>query len=178
FIRERKLWEMGIENVHVNLSVVQCMQESLHEVLIQIMDEYALNYKMIHLEMTESAAVASEETLKSNMQKLIEKGISFALDDYGTGFSNTVTMMKYPFKLIKLDKSMVWSASDSEKAMSLLKHTINMIKDMNMEIVAEGVETAAQANMLAKMGCDYFQGYYYSRPVNSENFIKTLQEHN
>lgn len=178
FISERKLWEMGIENVHVNLSVVQCMQESLHEMLIRIMDEYALDYGKITLEMTESAAVASEETLKSNMHKLIEKGMSFALDDYGTGFSNTVTMMKYPFKLIKLDKSMVWSASDSEKAMSLLKHTISMIKDMNMDIVAEGVETAAQANMLAKMGCDYFQGYYYSRPVNSENFIKTVQEHN
>ncbi len=178
FISERKLWEMGIENVHVNLSVVQCMQESLHEVLIGIMDECGLDYGKVTLEMTESAAVASEETLKSNMSKLIEKGMSFALDDYGTGFSNTVTMMKYPFKLIKLDKSMVWSASDSEKAMSLLKHTINMIKDMNMDIVAEGVETAAQANMLAKMGCDYFQGYYYSRPVNCENFIKTVQEHN
>lgn len=178
FISERQLWEMGIENVHVNLSVVQCMQESLHEVIMRIMDEYGLDYGMIHLEMTESAAVASEETLKSNMGKLIEKGVYFALDDYGTGFSNTVTMMKYPFRLIKLDKSMVWSASDSEKAMSLLKHTISMINDMNMEIVAEGVETAAQANMLATMGCDYFQGYYYSRPVNAESFIKTLREHN
>ncbi|MDE7379740.1 MAG: EAL domain-containing protein, partial [Clostridia bacterium] len=97
FINERKLWDMGIENIHVNLSVVQCMQESLHEVLISIMDEYHIDYSMIHLEMTESAAVASEETLKSNMHKLIEKGMSFALDDYGTGFSNTVTMMKYPF---------------------------------------------------------------------------------
>ena len=178
FISEQKLWEMGIENVHVNLSVVQCMQESLHEVLIGIMDECGLDYNKITLEMTESAAVASEETLKSNMHKLIEKGMFFALDDYGTGFSNTVTMMKYPFKLIKLDKSMVWAAADSEKSMSLLKHTISMIKDMNMYIVAEGVETAAQANMLAKMGCDYFQGYYYSRPVNCENFIKTVQEHN
>lgn len=178
FITEQKLWEMGIENVHVNLSVVQCMQENLHAVLTEIMDEYGVDYGKIHLEMTESAAVASEDTLKSNMHKLIEKGMSFALDDYGTGFSNTVTMMKYPFRLIKLDKSMVWSASDSEKAMSLLKHTISMIKDMNMEIVAEGVETAAQANILAKMGCDYFQGYYYSRPVNGENFIKTVREHN
>ncbi len=178
FISERKLGDMGIENIHVNLSVVQCMQESLHEVLTGIMEEYGLDYSRIHLEMTESAAVASEETLKSNMHKLIEKGICFALDDYGTGFSNMVTMMKYPFKLIKLDKSMVWAASDGEKQMSLLKHTMNMIKDMNMDIVAEGVETAAQANMLAKMGCDYFQGYYYSRPVNCENFIKTVREHN
>lgn len=178
FINERKLWELGIETVHVNLSVVQCMQESLNEVLVGIMDEYGLAYNKITLEMTESAAVASEETLKSNMNKLMGKGMAFALDDYGTGFSNTVTMMKYPFRLIKLDKSMVWSAADSEKAMSLLKHTINMIKDMNMDVVAEGVETAAQANMLAKMGCDYFQGYYYSRPVNSENFIKALQENN
>ncbi len=178
FISENKLWEMGIENIHVNLSVVQCMQESLHEVLVGIMDEFGLDYSKINLEMTESAAVASEDTLTSNMHKLIDKGMAFALDDYGTGFSNTVTMMKYPFKLIKLDKSMVWAASDSEKSMSLLKHTISMIKDMNMEIVAEGVETAAQANMLAKMGCDYFQGYYYSRPVNGENFLKTVREHN
>ncbi len=178
FISERKLWELGVENVHVNLSVVQCMQESLNEVLRGIMDEYGLDYGKINLEMTESAAVASEEMLKNNMQKLIEKGMSFALDDYGTGFSNTVTMMKYPFKLIKLDKSLVWAAADSEKSTSLLKHTISMIKDMNMEIVAEGVETAAQANMLTQMGCDYFQGFYYSRPLNNENFIKILKEQN
>lgn len=178
FMSEKKLWELGIEKIHVNLSVVQCMQESLSEVLTGIMDEYHLDYCRIHLEMTESAAVASEETLMVNMDKLIQKGMYFALDDYGTGFSNTVTIMKYPFKLVKLDKSMVWAADDNEKSMSLLKHTINMIKDMNMEIVAEGVETAAQANMLEKMGCDYFQGYYYSRPVNSETFIKAIQENN
>ena len=69
---------------------------------------------------------------------------------------------------------MVWSAMESEKAMCALKHTISMIKEMNNVIVAEGVETKEQALMLTEMGCDYFQGYYYSKPVNKEEFLKIV----
>jgi len=174
FITEHKLWEMGIETVHINLSVIECMQEKLHERLVRVMDEYHLDYSHVHLEITETAAVVSEDTLWSNMQSLIDKGVAFALDDYGTGFSNIMAVIKYPFRTIKLDKSMVWDSMKSEKAMTVLKHSISMIKDMNMEVIAEGVEELEQAQILASMGCDFFQGYYYSKPVEGSEFIKKV----
>ncbi|MBO5245718.1 MAG: EAL domain-containing protein, partial [Eubacterium sp.] len=174
FITEEQLWERGIEFIDVNLSVVQCMQENLHEQLLEIMDSYKLPYHCINLEITETAAVLSSDVMKNNMTKLMEAGINFSLDDYGTGFSNTASIIDYPFHTIKLDKSMLWSANDSEKAMCALEHMIGMIKSMHMELICEGVETQAQATMLEHMGCDYFQGYYYSKPVNGKTFLELL----
>ena len=174
FIAKKRLWERGIEYIDVNLSVVQCMQEDLHERLIAIMDEFHLPYHCINLEITETAAVLSSENLRGNMTKLMEKGVNFSLDDYGTGFSNTASIIEYPFHTIKLDKSMLWSATDSEKAMCALEHVIAMVKSMHMELICEGVETQLQATMLEHMGCDYFQGYYFSKPVNAEGFLDLL----
>jgi EAL domain-containing protein (putative c-di-GMP-specific phosphodiesterase class I) len=174
FYVQERLWERGIEYVDVNLSVVQCMQDDLHEQLIRVMDEYQLPYHCVNLEITETAAVLSTESLRNNMNCLMEKGVNFSLDDYGTGFSNTASIIEYPFHTIKLDKSMLWSATDSEKAMCALRHMIAMIKSMHMELVCEGVETLEQAKMLEQMGCDYFQGYYYSKPVDGERFLDEL----
>lgn len=174
FITEERMWERGIEYIDVNLSVVQCMQENLHEQLIKIMDEFHLPYHCINLEITETAAVLSSETLRNNMNRLMEKGVNFSLDDYGTGFSNTASIVEYPFHTIKLDKSMLWSSTDSEKAMCALEYMIAMIKSMHMELICEGVETLAQATMLERMGCDYFQGYYYSKPVCAGDFLDLL----
>lgn len=174
FIINNKLWEKGIEYIHVNLSVIQCMQEKLYEQLLGIMDFYGLDYKYIELEVTETAAVVSSETLMINMKQLMEKNMSFALDDYGMGYSNTTSILKYPFHTIKLDKSIVWAAMTDEKAKKFLQHTISMFRDIGIELVAEGVETKEMAAMLTKMKCDYLQGYLYSKPVKAEEFLQLL----
>lgn len=174
FILEEKLLSRGIEYIEVNLSVVQCMQESLHQDLLNVMDEYHLPYPCINLEITETAAVMSHETLMRNMSKLIERGVNFSLDDYGTGFSNTTFVIKYPFRIVKIDKSMVWAAMDDEKAMYALKYTMAMVKAMGMELVAEGVENEDHIRLLTELGCDFFQGYYYSKPVNGKLFLEKI----
>lgn len=110
------------------------------------------------------------------MEKLIDVGMEFSMDDYGTGFSNTATIINYPFSSIKLDKSMVWSAMEDEKAMIALKHSIAMIKDLKLSIVAEGVETLSQVNRLTVLGCDFFQGYYFSKPLPGEAFVAKIRE--
>ncbi|MDE7208078.1 MAG: EAL domain-containing protein [Lachnospiraceae bacterium] len=176
FISEAHLLERGIEYIDVNLSVVQCMQSTLYLQLLDIMNRYKLPYNCINLEITETAAVMSQETLIENMDKLREYGINFSLDDYGTGFANTAAVVKYPFHTVKLDKSMVWSAMDDKKAMSALKYSIAMLKEMGMELIAEGVEEPQQAQLLEEMGCDFFQGYYYSRPVCGAEFLEKLAE--
>ena len=174
FIAGNKLLDKGIEYIDVNLSVVQCMQSTLYERLLAIMDEYKLPYSCINLEITETAAVMSAEMLIQNMDRLREHGVNFSLDDYGTGFANTAAVIQYPFHTVKLDKSMVWSAMDDQKAMAALKHSIAMLKEMGMQLIAEGVEELRQAQLLEEMGCDFFQGYYYSKPVCGAEFLSKL----
>ncbi len=176
FMVKEQIWEKGIENIHVNLSVVQCMQEKLAQNFLDIMEGYELPCDRIHLEVTETAAVVSSECLSSNMNKLVENGVQFALDDYGTGFSNATSLIQYPYNTIKIDKGVVWAAMENENAMKVLTHSVAMIKSLDMNIVAEGVETIEQANELRNMGCDYFQGYYYSKPVNSADFVSLLDK--
>lgn len=174
FLSQNKLWKKGIEHIHVNLSVVQCMQERLYEKLLALMDSYKLDYKYIELEVTETTAVVSSETLMINMRRLMEHNMTFALDDYGMGYSNTTSILKYPFNTIKLDKSIVWAAMKDEKAKKLLHHTIEMFQDMGMELIAEGVESKEMSAMLTKMKCNHLQGYLYSKPVNEKDFLKLL----
>lgn len=178
FISKEKIWRRGIEYIEVNLSVVQCMQEKMYENIIAIMDRYHVDYNRINLEITETATVISKEALSKNMNKLIEKGITFSMDDYGTGYSNTEYMIQYPFHLIKIDKYIMWAAMENERAFCVLKYNVKMIKEMGMHIVVEGVETKEQANILEYMGCDYFQGYFYSKPVPVDDFIIVVEKMN
>lgn len=177
FVLHNKIWEKGIEYIHVNLSVIQCMQKDLADQLFKIMDLYNLDYRYINLEVTESAAIASSEVLMSNMNRLIERNMNFSLDDFGTGFSNTVTLIRYPFHTIKLDKSMVWEAMHNEKAETVLRNTIEMVKMLDMEIVAEGAETPDQVEKLKTMGADFVQGFYYSKPISRDDFIQLIADY-
>lgn len=176
FMVKEQVWDKGIESIHVNLSVVQCMQEKLAQNFLDIMEGYELPCNRINLEVTETAAVVSSERLSTNMNKLVENGVQFALDDYGTGFSNATSLIEYPYNTIKIDKGVVWAAMENENAMKVLTHSVAMIKSLDMNIVAEGVETLEQADELANMGCDFFQGYYYSKPVNAEDFVILLNQ--
>ena len=176
FVLHHKIWEKGIEYIHVNLSVIQCMQERLADQLFRIMDLYNLDYRYINLEVTESAAIASSEVLMDNMVRLIERNMNFSLDDFGTGFSNTATLIRYPFHTIKLDKGMVWEAMHNKKAEIILKNTIEMVKMLNMEIVAEGAETPEQVEKLNEMGVDFVQGFYYSKPISRDAFLQLLND--
>lgn len=178
FIATERIWMRGIDYIEVNLSVVQCMQENLYTTLMAIMDEYHLQYNRINLEITETSTVISSDALIRNMERLLEKGVTFSMDDYGTGYSNTEYIIKYPFQLIKIDKHIVWAAMEDERAYCALKYNVLMIKEMGMHIVAEGVETKEQANVLTHMGCDYFQGYLYSKPVPAGRFLDVVDAMN
>lgn len=175
FLQSGEVRELGIRYVEVNLSMVQCMQEDLHEHLKSIMDRYQIPYHMIDFEVTETFSTSDNRIMMNNMSCLIDSGCTFAVDDYGTGFSNTDYLIEFPFDLVKLDKSVVWSAADNDKAMKILEHTAAMIKSLGLKIVAEGVETFDQVLMLRSMGCDFLQGYYFSKPVPPEQYIDFLR---
>lgn len=174
FIMKNKVWKHGIDHIHINLSVVQCMQDDLAEKFLDVMREVDLPPHRIKLEVTETAAVVSSTSLSMNMNALHEAGIMFALDDYGTGFSNAISLIEYPYNTIKIDKSVVWAAMENENAKKVLGHTVAMLKSLNMSIVAEGVESYEQSEELIAMGCDYLQGYYYSKPISGEDFLELV----
>ncbi len=167
--------EYGIKKIDVNLSVAQCKQEILAEQILSIQSIYNIPTSIINLEITETAAAHTPEILLRNMQKLSDAGFELSLDDYGSGYSNMNYMLNLPFKMIKIDKYIVWAAYSDEKAEKALAATISMIKSMGMTVLAEGVEEKDQAQWLVKLGCDYLQGFYFSKPVPKNDYLEIMK---
>lgn len=176
-ISARKIGQFGIERMEINLSPAQCVQKDLREVFKSIMDKYQIPYDMINLEITETAAVHSTEYLQQDMLAMNKDGIHFSLDDYGRGLSNVNYLVTFPFSIVKLDKELVWAAEKQENARVALRHIVKMMKELQLEIVAEGVETEAQVDMLREMDCDYMQGYLYAKPMPEDDFLSFIQAH-
>lgn len=176
FIEEYHPEDYGIKSIHVNLSVVQCMQENIGIRLLNIIDKYKIPHGLIDFEITESTADNSSENLDKIMDDFNKKGIDFSLDDYGTGYSNQSNLMRYPYSIVKIDKSLVWACDSNPKAFISLKHTIAMIKDLDMKVLAEGVETQHHIDFLEQIGCDFLQGYYYSRPLPVSELMDVIKE--
>jgi EAL domain-containing protein (putative c-di-GMP-specific phosphodiesterase class I) len=178
FISQNDLQKKGIAYIEINLSMVQCMQESFADMLSAMMKDYGVESNRINLEVTETAAVSMPRRLRENMSDLYERGIRFSLDDFGTGYSNIDSLMDLPLDMIKLDKSMIDMATDFEQGKLVLASAVSMAKQINMKIVAEGVETAEQKEFLEQMKVDYLQGYYFSKPLPEEGFVKFVEEFN
>ncbi len=174
-IKNEKLWELGIEFVEVNLSVVQCMRENLSKEIVEAIEEFGIPAEMINLEITESTAAYSEKTLIQNMQDLIEHKIDFSLDDYGSGYSNLNYIALLPFSIIKIDKEFVWAAFRDEKMRKILQNTIETFKDINFKVLAEGAESKEMVDALTEMGIDYIQGYYFSKPLPKDKMVALLK---
>lgn len=178
FLQNSDALDHGVDYIEVNLSTVQCMQEGLALDLIEIMDEHNISPHRINFEITETAHSVNDATLRNTMQTLINAGSSFSMDDYGTGFSTANYLVSLPMSIVKIDKSILWPAMKDENALIILKHTVQMLKDLNKKIVVEGVEDQAMADMLIEMGVDFLQGYYYSRPVPEQGYLEFIRSHN
>ena len=166
--------EYGITKIDINLSVAQCMQEILANQILAIQSVYKIPTSIINLEITETSAAHTPEILLKNMRALADAGFELSLDDYGSGYSNMNYMLNLPFKMIKIDKYIVWAAFSDPKARKALAATVKMIKDMDLIVLAEGVEKKEHVEALIEMGCDYLQGYYYSKPVPKNEFLQIM----
>ncbi len=167
FIAEHDLEAMGLEWINVNLSPLQFLRPDLAKRFSEIMKEYNVSADKIHLEITEESLV-DYEWLKKQMQAMTEKGFLFVLDDYGKGYSNVARMKKCPFVNIKLDMEFVWDYfKEKDKILPTLVQTI---KQMGFTVTAEGIESNEIVEAMNEVGCDYLQGFYYSRPLPAEEF--------
>lgn len=177
FISSMNIKEFGLDYIEINLSVAQCMQEQLAMQLLEKISQYGIPTEYINLEITETVAAHSFDMLENNMTTLANAGIKFSLDDYGTGYSSMMSMVELPFHYVKIDRGIV-AAIEEKKGRIAVGGTIAMLKEMNLKVVAEGVETLEQVNILIDMGCDYLQGFYYSMPVPKAEFLSLLTEKN
>lgn len=171
FIKDNNIEEKGIKYIEVNVSVIECMKHDMAKRVADMIEKYGLKSGQINLEITETATIYSPQMLGINMNKLVSGGVRFSLDDYGTGNSNINSLISLPFHLIKIDKGIVWSSFKNEKAGIALESSVNMIKKLGFHIVAEGIETLEQAEKLSEMGCEFLQGYYYSKPLTKDKFL-------
>ncbi len=175
FIASEEFERLGLDYIEINLSVVQCMQRGLADNILSTIKKYGISPDKINLEITETAANYSQNILIENMTKLINAGVSFSLDDFGTGYSNMARLASLPLKIVKLDKTFV-DNSNKPKLHIFLKGTIKMLKDMDMEIVVEGIETEQMVETFSNLNCDFIQGYYYSKPIPLNDFVRFIEE--
>lgn len=165
---------LGIEYIEVNLSVVQCSYGNLAKDYIEIMKKYDVKPEWINLEITESASVEAKRVLLRNMKMLMDFGVRFSLDDFGTGQSNLNYIVDMPVSIVKFDREMTTAYFENDKAKYVMDAAMHMIHGMNLKIVSEGIETEEQFKAMSDLGISYIQGYYFSKPLPEEEFLKFI----
>ena len=169
FIAENNMKELGLNWINVNLSPIQFMRQDLDERLASIIEENKVEPAYIHLEVTEESLI-DETLLLHQIENIQKSGFYFVLDDYGKGYSNLARLRKCPFINVKIDMSLVWEYVKSPDEM--LPNMIEMFKNLGFSITAEGIEDEMMAKMMADIGCDYLQGYNFSKPLTMDEFIE------
>ena len=175
FASRNHIFEMGIENISINLSPAQCRYEHLTEELVEIASQYQMPMERIHLEITESEFV-DKKAVEETLHRLKETGAKVALDDFGTGFSTLSNIMDLPVDFVKIDKSLIWSFAEGKN--QFLNDLMPMIKAEGKQIVAEGIESAEHIDIIKRLQGDYLQGYYYSKPLPEEEVLRYLKRFN
>ncbi|MFS8113001.1 EAL domain-containing protein [Rhizobium jaguaris] len=160
--------------VSINLSSVQLLNNELYDDVRALLAKTHCEPNRIKLELTESQVMENPEQARLVLGKLREAGIGLALDDFGTGYSSLSYLTRFPFDTIKLDKAMV--RDESDKKAVLLRSVISMARELNMRVVAEGIESEEDALELAKMGCAYGQSFIFGPPMGSDSVIRLLKE--
>ena len=138
---------------------------------LQMIQQAGLAFDSIIFEITESLFMDRISVQQNNIMMLHSQGVQLAIDDFGTGYSALNYLSRYPVNFIKIDKSFINDLEAEERARALVAVLINMAKVLNVKVVAEGVETAAQLSVLKALGCDFIQGYYFSKPLKIDDFV-------
>lgn len=176
FIASSEYKKLGLEYIEINLSVSQCMHHGLADSILESMSRYGVSSNQVNLEITESAASYDQSVMSENLERLSAAGLTFSLDDYGTGYSNMYRIAALPLKIVKLDKTFV--NNQNSKMWTILQNTVRMIKDLNMEIVVEGIETEEMVKKFSDLKCDFIQGYFFSKPIPQREFVEFIDRWN
>ncbi len=161
-------------SVAVNVSTAQIRDGRLQHVVADILAETGLPAAWLDLEITESSIMRNTHAASETLADLHRQGVCLSIDDFGTGYSSLSYLRRLPVDRIKIDRSFVADVTTSEDAAVLAATLVRLAHSLRLEVVAEGVETQAQADFIAATGCDYAQGYYYSHPLGAGEVAEYL----
>ena len=177
FLSEHNPTELGLDYIEINLSVAQCLQKDLPEQIEGFQAAYATTPEQINFEVTESIMESIDKVMERNLERLFQMGYRFSLDDYGTGYSNLKRLRRLPISIVKIDKSMVEDMFTHDGNI-IMRNTVRMMQGIHKEVVVEGVETERERDAVKDLSCDYIQGYFFSRPLPEEEFLRFMKMQN
>ena len=158
----------------VNISRRQFYEADFVAQVRQLLTDTQINPARLKLELTESLVLKDLDDARDKMHELRQLGVGFSMDDFGTGYSSLSNLKHLPFDQLKIDQSFINDLGVNTDDAIIVKTIIVMAKSMNMEVIAEGVETEAQRQFLSKHDCQLYQGYLFSKPVPIEQFALLL----
>jgi EAL domain-containing protein (putative c-di-GMP-specific phosphodiesterase class I) len=153
--------------ISVNLSSKQFLQPDLSQQVAAVLEETGLSPSCLKLEITESHFLDNTEMAIVTMNRLRELGIEISLDDFGTGYSSLSYLHRLPIDYLKIDRSFVSRMEEKKENAEIVHTIIKLAQNLKMKVIAEGIETAEQLNLLKKLNCEYGQGYFFSKPLKA-----------
>jgi diguanylate cyclase (GGDEF)-like protein len=176
FVRWRadNISHASIDRIAVNVSAVQFRQNDFVDKVIRIVAESGIVPSMLELELTESTVIEKIDTVIDKMNRLRQAGINISMDDFGTGYSSLAYIKRLPFTTLKIDRSFVRDIMSDADDAALVETILSMASIFKFNVIAEGVETLDQFKFLENHGCQYYQGYLCSKPVQAHRFEEML----
>lgn len=177
--KQAKLWqEEGINFGHiaVNLSPQQFLHTDLVELIKSKLDQVGLPAEMLEVEITESAIMRNIDRAVETLQGLHKLGVSLSIDDFGTGYSSLSYLKKFPLDCLKIDRSFIQDIHHKGSGVSIVAAVVSLAKNLNLKVVAEGVETQEQCDLITHLGCDSYQGYLFSKALPADKCKELLTQ--
>jgi EAL domain-containing protein (putative c-di-GMP-specific phosphodiesterase class I) len=173
--------KQGLEHltVAINISGKQLRLPHLPKIIAKILEKTGLAAKYIELELTESILIDDIENVVEMMYALKDMGLKLVIDDFGTGYSSLSYLKQFPVDKLKIDRSFIYEMASNENDAAIAKAIINLSHTLNLQVVAEGVETEFQKSFVVDHGCEFAQGYYFKPPDKPNklfNFLKNYPE--
>ena len=156
--------------ISVNISARDFFTMDLYEIFTSLVKKYDISPKNLNLEITETAIIYDLENQMKLLNRLQKAGFVVEMDDFGSGYSSLNMLKDISVDVLKIDMGFLQKSKDDEKSRKILEKIIMLAKELGMEVVTEGIETDEQIGFLANAGCDFFQGFYFSRPIPVEDF--------
>lgn len=181
--RQLRLWiDSGVTPfpISINQSKLLFFNGNYVNDLLQVINRYRISPSLITLEILEGVAMSSLEEINHRVEELHSKGFKVSMDDFGSGYSSLNMLYQLRIDELKLDRAFLQRGAggneNDERRKIILEHVISTAKELGIRTVAEGIETEYDKNTMKNLGCDYGQGYFYSKPVSAQDFISFYSE--
>ena len=167
---------LPISNISINVSARQFREQDLVNLLKNTLEKHQLDAKNIELELTESTLLKNEDNAETTLNRLHDMGITISIDDFGTGYASLAYLKRLPIDILKIDRTFTDGIIHDPDDIAIVNAIYGLAKGLGLKLVAEGIETSEQLAKLTEMGVDYGQGYFWSPPISSDQYIELLKK--